>query len=237
MPSLNAESAKQENIIDQNANNVLPIPNILPHKKIPEGVVPVPQQELQKQDDQSPVKTEDKMIISEDINMALPNRYRNNIIESELANEIMKETKVESKQANIQNEPELNMGIEINPQDNAANEVIDQPKNLAQDDPLHLMDVNGAGDTNDIRMQEHEAPVKDSVVNLINRKIKKQHIDTLRAADRGNADNGALRAPPGGAVYEGEGDYDKEGQKEDLHIEEPEQEGEEDGKNGIVKTN
>lgn len=112
--------------IDQNANNVLPIPNIVPHKKIPAGVVPVPQQELQKQDDQSPVKTEDKMIISEDINMALPNRYRNNIIESELANEIMKETKVESKQANIQNEPELNMGIEINPQDNAANEVIDR---------------------------------------------------------------------------------------------------------------
>ncbi|GLV38661.1 hypothetical protein CBL_05660 [Carabus blaptoides fortunei] len=227
-PTLIPSNVREENMIDENANNVLAIPNIVSHKKIPPGVVPVPKRELQKQDDQLPGKLEDKILISDDINNALPNRYRINIIESGLANEIIKEAKVESKQvANMQNEPENNMGGEANQQDNAANEVIDQPKNLAQDDPLHLM-ANEAGDTNDVRMQELEPPLKDSVVNLINRRIKKQHIDALRAADRGNADTGALRAPPGGAAYEGEGDYDKEGQKEDLQIEEAEPEGEED---------
>lgn len=234
-PSNTNNTSKFERSADFNLNsiNVLPMPNNLaPHKKLPPGVVPVPVQELQKHDDSQPKndKNDDKNNgIAEEINLALPNRYRNNIIESELANEINKEIKPEVKPANnLHNEPEINMGGDMNQQDNAA-EVIDQPKNPIQEE---LMDVNPAAaqEVNDEKFHEFkQALVKDPVVQLLeNKKMKKQHIDTLLR--NANGENGAIRAPPGGAMYENEGDYDKDGQKEDLQIEEADPEGEEDGK-------
>lgn len=227
-PASKNNGPKLEKLTDNVNNNVLPMPNIIMHKKIPPGVVPVPMQELQKNDEaQSPQKSDDKNGIPEDINLALPNRYRSNIIEAELQNEINKETKPDPKLLNIQNEPEINMGADMNQQDNAAMEVIDHVKNPVQEDPLHLMDVNPDGiDVNDAKLKELEHALNEPVANLLdNKKMKKQPIDAMRNMERG--DTGALRAPPGGAMYENEGDYV---QKEDLQIEEADPEGEEDGK-------
>lgn len=197
---------------EENAQNTGEAPAGL---KLPKGVVPPPNAPVNDKEMKNE-KVDDKNIPDE-INMALPNRYRNNIIENELQKEIIKETKPEVKsETKPKQEP-----AEVPDHDNAAMEVIDQPK---LDNSL-----DNNQDRNDIAVDENDQ--KDPVLKLMERR-KKQHIDTLGL---GRANEGVMHAPPGGN-YEAEGDYDKEGHKDDLQLDENvEQEGEEDGK--IITTN
>lgn len=179
---------KNNNIDNMNNNeNILMAP--VKNKKVPKGVVPFPNREENKIQEKN---------IPDEVNLALPNRYRNNIIETEIQNEI-KDTQIKTISQRLPEE---------NQDKNNAQEVIDQPK------------INN-NDLTDVKVEENEP--KDRVVQHIENKRRK-HIDSLAEKHEG------LNKPPG--QYEGEGDYDKDAHKEDLQIDENEQEmeGEEDGK-------
>lgn len=152
------------------------------------------------------------------MNLALPNRYRNNIIESEIQNEIKEAAHADKLNVIPQRFPDINP--DVNQDRNNAQEVIDLPK--VNENQLENQNI----ESNDIKVQENEPVIKDPVVQHIESKRKKMHVDVL-----GDKNEGLIK-PPG--QYEGEGDYDKDGHKEDLQIDEVEQEeGEEDGKKVI----
>lgn len=203
--------------IDDDVQNNLQIPQS--GIRLPKGVVPPPKASIINDKEQN--KNEKVENIPEEINLALPNRYRNNIIEDEMHKEMIKETKPDVK-PKLQDPPEM-----LNQDHNAAMEVIDQPK--IHDNSLG----NNNNEHNDIAVDENDqVKDQDPVVKHIERR-KKQHIDTLGLGGRGN--EGVMHAPLGGN-YEAEGDYDKDVHKDDLQLDENvEQEGEEDGK--IITTN
>lgn len=216
VPTVTPETKKEKD--NEQDSNV--ITSLIKKIRLPEGVVPIREDNLDIKEKVKPDKNEDKNIPDE-INLALPNRYRNNILDTEIQNELNKETKVDTRPKlipqrelpiNPQREPELNQDLN---QDNNAMEVMDQPKALGQENQNENLNM----ESNDIKMQENEP--KDTADAR-----RRKHIDTL--GERQN--DGVLRAPAAGGQYEGEGDYDKDGHKEDLQIEEQEPEGEEDGK-------
>lgn len=107
LPTVTPENAKRGG---NQHSQVLPIPYV----KLPEGVVPVPSKDL---DRVKKTEQEDKNAIDNEINEALPNRYRNNIIENERANEERAE----------KSERDIKFKLKLDEAENAAHEVFDAP--------------------------------------------------------------------------------------------------------------
>lgn len=121
----------------QNSSNLILVPSARKSSdnKIPEGVVPVPNKEQSKKSDL------DEKIVGDDVKNALPNRYQNNIIENERANEERAE----------QSDRDLKLKTDIKAdeaeKDNGANEVFDLPaivNEKSKNDARHI-DVMGLG--------------------------------------------------------------------------------------------
>lgn len=146
VPTVTPEHSKQN--FQANAN-VLP----LPYAKLPEGVVPVPNKEL---DGVKKTELDDKNAIDNQVDEALPNRYRNNIIENERANEEKAE----------KSERDMKLQIKLDEAENAAHEVFDTPllpNDKAKYDAHH---INMLGIGNNRAKESHIQKIDDGQEGL-----------------------------------------------------------------------
>lgn len=117
--------------------------------KLPEGVVPVPNNEM------NVIKkpeTEQKNAY-DDINDALPNRYRNNIVQNEKVNE--------EKAERLERDMKLNVKLEEGDKENGANEIFDAPANEKNKFDAHHID--DLGDLGENQLNEGQDPEYDKV--------------------------------------------------------------------------
>lgn len=124
------ETAKQRKQGVDQSSNVLP----MPYAYLPPGVVPVPNKEL---DSAKKTELDDKNTIDNQVDEALPNRYRSNIIENERANE---------EKAKI-SERDMKLQIKLDEAENAAHEVFDAPLllHVQPKDDTHHINMLGVG--------------------------------------------------------------------------------------------
>lgn len=100
-PTPTPETKSKEGLKDiSNKENILQSPIENNDRNLPKGVVPIPKMIADNQGNKNE-NNEDKNI-PEEINQALPNRYRSNIIENNIVNEKAKETKLDKPKSKVE---------------------------------------------------------------------------------------------------------------------------------------
>lgn len=146
VPTATPEHSKQN--FQQNAY-VFP----MPYAKLPDGVVPVPNKEL---DSVKKTELDDKNTIDNQVDEALPNRYRSNIIENERANEEKAE----------KSERDMKLQQKLDEAENAAHEVFDAPVPANDKAKFDAHHINMMGVGNNHAKESHIQKIDDGQEGL-----------------------------------------------------------------------